>query len=212
MNNEKESQQEVWDAIAKSWYSFRQKPHPQIISVLKRVSDEWKPGKILEIGCGNCRNLIPFEYNDFDCYGVDFSEEMLKYAMEYGKKHKLRIKLKQAHATSLPFEKDYFDYVLCISVLHNLKDDERLKALREIKRVLKPNGKAIIVVWNKLQFKWGLLFKKKDVFIPWHIGNQVHERYYHLFTAGELKKVLKREEFKILQYNIFGKNLIFVVQ
>lgn len=207
---EKESQEQVWDAIAKSWYSFRQKPHPEILHVLKKFSEEWKPAKILEIGCGNCRNLIPFEYNDFDCYGIDFSEEMLKYAMEYGKKHKLKIKLKQAYATSLPFETNYFDYILCISVLHNLNREDRMKALREIKRVLKPNGTALIAVWNKLQ--WKFLFRKRDVFIPWHIGNTVHERYYHLFTPFELKKLLKKEGFRILSHNIFGKNLIFVVQ
>jgi len=210
MKNKEESQQEVWNAIAESWHSFRQKPQPQIFSVLKKFSDEWKPNKILEIGCGNCRNLIPFEYNDFDCYGIDFSERMLKKAMEYGKKHKLQIKLKQARATLLPFETNFFDYVLCISLLHHLAKDDRIKALREIKRVLKPNGTAIIAVWNK--FQWKFFFKKRDVFIPWHIRNEVHQRYYHLFTPFELKRLLKKEGFKILSHNISGPNLIFVVQ
>lgn len=204
-----ESQKEVWDAIAKSWHSFRQRPQPQIFEALKRFSEIWKPGKILEIGCGNCRNLLPFEYNDFDCYGIDFSEEMLECAMEYGKKHKLKIRLKQAHATALPFETNSFDYILCIAVLHTLKADERTKALREIKRVLKRNGRAVITVWNKLQRRF--LFKKRDIFVPWHIGTAVHQRYYYLFTPGELRKLLKREGFRIVEHNTFGENLIFVV-
>lgn len=209
-NQKKESQEEVWNSIAQSWHSFRQKPQPQILHILKEYSEKWKPGKILDIGCGNCRNLIPFEYNDFDCYGVDFSEEMLKCAMEYGKKHRLKIKLKKAYATLLPFETNFFNYVLCISVLHSLNREERTKALKEIKRVIKPNSKAIIVVWNKLQKRF--LFRKKDIFIPWHTGETVHQRYYHLFTSWELKKLLKKEGFRVISHNTFGENLIFVVK
>ncbi|MFH1248615.1 MAG: class I SAM-dependent methyltransferase [archaeon] len=210
MHDDKETQKEIWDAIASSWHSFRQKPHPQILLVLKKYAEQWKIGKILEIGCGNCRNMIPFEYNGFDCYGIDFSEEMLKHAMDYGKKHKLKIKIKQAHSTSLPFEKNYFDYVLCISMLHNLDAAGREKTLREIKRILKPNGRAIIVVWNKLQ--WKFLFKKNNIEMPWHIGEKVYQRYYHLFTAWSLKKLLLKENFKIHESNVFGPNLIFIVQ
>jgi ubiquinone/menaquinone biosynthesis C-methylase UbiE len=207
---DQKSQQKAWNAIAPKWNDFRQRPIPEIGIQLKRLAEEWKPGKILDIGCGNCRNLIPFEYNDFDCYGIDFSEEMLKCAMEYGKKHELKIKIKQAFATELPFPEQYFNYILCISLLHHLNEQERIKALREIKRVLKPNGKAVIAVWNKLQKRFFL--KKKDICIPWHVGNVAYQRYYHPFTSFELKRLLKKEGFKILSSNIFGRNLIFVVE
>jgi ubiquinone/menaquinone biosynthesis C-methylase UbiE len=205
-----ETQQEVWNSIAQSWHSFRQKPQPQILQTLKKFADVWKPGKILEIGCGNCRNLIPFEYNDFDCYGIDFSQEMLKCAMEYGKKHELKIKLKQAKATEIPFETNSFDYILFVSVLHHLNKEERAKSLREIKRVLKPNGRAIISVWNKMQ--WKFIFKNKDVHIPWRTGNAIHQRYYHLFTPWEFESLLKKEGFKIRERNLLGDNLVFVVK
>lgn len=203
-------EQKIWNAIAAGWSPFRQKPLPEIMSYLKKFADCWKPGRILDIGCGNCRNLIPFEYNDFDCYGIDFSEEMLKCAMEYGKKHELKIKIKQAFATTLPFPEKYFDYILCISVLHHLDKQERVKALKEIKRILKPRGKAIIAVWNKLQPRF--FFRRKDVTIPWHTHKEVYQRYYHLFTHFELKNLLKKESFKILNSNIFGKMLVFVVE
>lgn len=203
-------EQKIWDAIAAGWSPFRQKPQKYIIQHLKEYAETWKPCRILDIGCGNCRNLIPFEYNDFDCYGIDFSEEMLKCAMEYGKKHALKIKIKQAYATKLPFPEKYFEYVLSISMFHNLDEQERVKALEEIKRVLKPRGKAVIAVWNKLQSRF--FFMKKDVTIPWHTRKKVYQRYYHLFTHFELKNLLKREGFKILSSNIFGKMLIFMVE
>ncbi len=205
-----ESQQKVWDAIAPKWNDFRQRPIPEIGIQLKRLAETWKPGRILDIGCGNCRNLIPFEYNGFESYGIDFSEEMLKCAMDYGKKHRLKIKIKQAYATDLPFQAQSFDYVLSVSMLHHLNKDERVKAVKEIYRVLKFRGKAAISVWNKLQSRF--FFKKRDVFVPWHRGKEIYQRYYHPFTSWELAALLKKAGFKTLEKNIFGRMLFFVVE
>lgn len=47
----------------------------------------------------------------------------------------------------MPFKDNSFDLILCINVLEHIKDYK--KALMEIKRVLKPNAMAIIVVVNK---------------------------------------------------------------
>ena len=145
--------------------------------------------KILEVGCGNCRNLLPFAKAGFDCYGIDFSKEMLKHAKVFCKKHNINVKLKQADATKLPFNNETFDYVLFVAVLHHLNPDKQEKALQEIKRVLKPNGMALITVWNKRRL-FGL-FKPKQLYIPWHIDGKTYYRYYYLFNFFELKKLLE---------------------
>lgn len=49
-----------------------------------------------------------------------------------------------ADITEIPFGNDEFDYLICIHVLEHIKDDR--KAIREIYRVLKPNGHAILAV------------------------------------------------------------------
>jgi len=207
---QEQNQKKVWDSIAAQWYEFRQKPHPQIAAILKDAAEKWRPAKILEIGCGTCRNLLFFSYNNFECYGIDFSTEMLKYAKRYCEKHKIDVKLIKADATKLPFKANTFNYILCISMLHNLDASERKKTLKEIARVLKPEGEAIIAVWNKLQRRF--FFSRKDVIIPWHVAGRKLERYYHLFTPFELGRLLKRHGFTITKSNIFGQNLIFVVQ
>jgi putative AdoMet-dependent methyltransferase len=153
---------------------------------------------------------VSFSYNGFECYGVDFSKKMLEFAQQHCKKHDLKVNLKQADATELPFPKEHFDYVLSISMLHHLNEEERVMAVKEIRRVLKYEGKALITVWNKLQLRF--LFERKDALIPWHIADKVYQRYYHLFMHGELKSLLKNEGFKIIKSNIFGKNLIFLVE
>jgi len=203
-----ENQREVWDVLAEGWYHFRQRPFPPTVI---NLSSEWEKGKILDVGCGNCRNLVPFAQQGFDCYGIDFSKEMLKSAQRLLDKNKVKAKLKLGRAEKLPFSSESFDYCLSIAVLHHLKEKEREAALKEIKRVLKKNGKALITVWNKLQ--WRFVLGKKEQYIPWRKKEKTYWRYYYFFTYWELKKLLEKSGFKIVYSSgIFGKNLEFIVK
>jgi len=206
-----ENQEKVWDAIANQWQNFRQRPFSDLAGILNSTSAKWKPGKIIDIGCGNCRNLLEFAKKGFDCYGVDFSSEMLKQAAIFAKKNNFKVKLNLSKAQKLPFKDNSFDYALSIAVLHHLNKNDQIMALQEIKRILKNNGKAIITVWNKWQ--WKFLFKKKELMIPWHIKEKVYWRYYYMLNYFEMKNMLKKTGFRIIYSNgIFGKNLAFVVE
>ncbi len=203
------SQIKIWDSIAEGWNNFRQKPFPPIIN---KVALEWKPGKILDIGCGNCRNLIPFAKNSFSCYGLDFSEKMLEFAKKLCDKNKVKVNLKLGRAEKLPFKKESFDYCISIASFHHIETKEqRKKALDEMYRVLKPEGKALVFVWNKLQLRF--LFKPVDSYVSWRRKGKNYLRYYHLFTYWKLKKLLRKHKFKILYSDgIIGRELTFIVQ
>lgn len=194
------NQQKVWNQIATSWDNFRQKP----LEELKNLN--WKKGKILDIGCGNCRNLLYFK--NLECYGIDFSEKMLEQAKKFSKKNNFKVNLKQGNMEKLPYKDSSFDYVLAIAVLHHLKNPEQ--AIKEISRVLKNNGEAYITIWNKLQLRF--LFKRKEAFIPWKQKDQTLYRYYNFIGYSKLKSLLKKNNFKILKSNFFGKNIKFLFQ
>ena len=203
------NQEKIWDAIAEQWHHFRQGKVETVYGFLGKYCD--KKGKILEIGCGNARNLIPFAKLNFECYGVDFSKKMLENADKYARKNNVNIRLLKSDMTSLSFEDDYFDYVLYVSSLHHLDNEEkRLKALKEAYRVLKKNGLMLLSVWNKLQFRF--IFRSKDLDISWRFKDKKYDRYYHLFDYFELRKLVKIANFSILEYNIFGGNLVFVLK
>lgn len=197
------SQEKVWDALAEQWYHFRQKPFKDLQNELKNLSKR-KKGKILEIGCGNCRNLKIFALNGFDCYGIDFSKEMIKYAKEYCKKHNFKVKLKKARAEKLPFKKNFFDYILCIATLHHLKPKDQIKAIKEMKRVLKLKGIAFISVWNKKS-------SIKEKYISWRVKGRNYLRYYYFFKMSELKKLFEKYNFQIIKEKK-GENLILIVR
>ncbi|MBI2106823.1 class I SAM-dependent methyltransferase [Candidatus Woesearchaeota archaeon] len=194
------NQQKVWDKIAQSWNNFRNKP----IGELKDLN--WKRGKILDLGCGNCRNLLPFK--NLKCYGLDFSKEMLKEAKKFSKKHNFKVILKHAEITNTKFKNNTFNYILAIATLHHLKNPE--KAIKEINRVLKPNGEAFITVWNKLQLKF--ILKKQETYIPWKKKDEILQRYYNFIGYFELKKIIKKNNFKIMSSNFLGKNIIFRIK
>jgi len=197
------NQEQVWDSLAESWNNFRQKVYEKGLYHLN-----WKKGKLLEIGCGNCRNLKLFK--GFDLYGIDFSSEMLKYAKKFSNKYSLNIKLKKADMIKIPFKENYFDYILNLASLHHLTKENADKSLKEIYRVLKKNGQCFISVWNKYP---KFIFHKKETYIEWKQKDKIYQRYYYLYNSFELKKLLIRDNFKILKSGkFFDKNLTFLIQ
>ena len=204
-------QQKVWDSLAKIWKGYRTSPWKDVQRFLNYLSEQ-SAGRILEIGCGNGRNLLQFAKVGFDCYGIDFSKEMLRYAEEFSRKNKVNLKLKQARAENLPFKDNYFDYVLSIAVLHHLNKEEQGKAVREMFRVLKKEGKAVVSVWNKFNPKFWRFLLKKETLVPWKVDKDIFSRYYYFFSYFELKKLLKKSGFKIIKASsAFGRNIVFEI-
>jgi ubiquinone/menaquinone biosynthesis C-methylase UbiE len=108
-----------------------------------------KNGKILEIGCGTGKGLLSLneEYgSDNSIYGLDLSDGMLKKSIT-----KIQDKsfnstfLIQADAFFLPFGKLTFEAVILGFTLELFPDDEIPSILLECKRVIKQNGKLVII-------------------------------------------------------------------
>jgi ubiquinone/menaquinone biosynthesis C-methylase UbiE len=103
---------------------------------------------VLDIACGTgeFERLMLSEYPMQQMVGVDISEKMLAIAH-----HKLQayanISFHCASASALPFADQSFDTVVSANAFHYF-DDPR-GSLAEIKRVLKPEGKVIILDWCK---------------------------------------------------------------
>ncbi|WP_292373237.1 MULTISPECIES: class I SAM-dependent methyltransferase [unclassified Methanosarcina] len=96
-------------------------------------------GKVLEVGVGTGRNL---KYYPVGCrvIGIDKSAGMLQKAREKAEGMK-NITLYPMDAEHLEFPDNSFDYVVATFVLCTIPDP--VKALREMRRVLKPSGELI---------------------------------------------------------------------
>lgn len=118
--------------VEKRYKGLGLKYHSRIIKEMMEGID----GKILDVGTGV--GIIHDLYPELDIYGIDVSTRMLDH-----NKGKCWV----ASATDIPFDDNFFDSVVCRSVLHHIPETE--KALREIRRVLKPGGKFVCWETNK---------------------------------------------------------------
>ncbi|MFH1209603.1 MAG: class I SAM-dependent methyltransferase [archaeon] len=197
------NQEKVWDSIAEQWFHFRQQKNVNVEYFFnKYCKNKSEKGSVLDIGCGNSRNLLNFAKSNFKCYGIDFSQKMIEYSKEFIKKHNIEVNLKKANMLKIPFKDNYFDYTLMIASLHHIEKDDQLKALKELKRVLKQKGTSIISVWNK---------QSENPYTNWKVKDKIYKRYYYFFKEQELKDLILKAGFKILE-NYTNKNIVFIVE
>ncbi|MEM4331048.1 MAG: class I SAM-dependent methyltransferase [Candidatus Pacearchaeota archaeon] len=202
---EEKNQEEVWNRIAVSWNKYRNKPLKEVIEFLKE-----KKGKVLDLGCGSGRNFIESKRIEF--YACDFSEEMIRLAKEKAKKEKMKVVIKKMENNKIPFEDNFFDYILCIAVLHCIpKEEERKKIIQEMKRVLKKEGKILLSVWSKNHKKIRNLKDKKEAYIPWRFSNETFLRYYYFFDKEELENFFSGEKF-VIEKEWEDENIWFILR
>ena len=82
---------------------------------------------------------------------IDLSERNIELVNEYSKKSGVRLtKAEAGDATNLKFEDGQFDLVLLLGPLYHLTDKkERIKALSEVKRILKPGGCVLAAIISR---------------------------------------------------------------
>lgn len=102
---------------------------------------------LLDVGCGTATlvMLAKSQHPTSRVVGVDPDEKILGIARKKIKNgYGLDIELIKAGAEQLPFESGSFDVVVSSLVFHHLPTDIKKQALREIYRVLKPNGRFLL--------------------------------------------------------------------
>jgi ubiquinone/menaquinone biosynthesis C-methylase UbiE len=100
-------------------------------------------GRVLEIGGGTGANL-PYYNGDIESLFITEPERpMLRRLQAKASQHEPLVKVLRAPAEDLPFEDDTFDTVVSTLVLCGVDDQSR--ALREVRRVLRPGGRLLFL-------------------------------------------------------------------
>jgi tRNA (uracil-5-)-methyltransferase TRM9 len=185
---------EVFDQIAESWYRVRH--WPLLKEELDGLAAGWRGGRLLNIGCAHGPDFLPFRQS-FELYGLDSSPAMLRQAIRYSTKFKFYVNLTVADAVSLPYPDNTFDWAISVAAYHHIRGrEEREKAFKELRRVLKPKGEAFVTVWNRGQPRFW--FRSKEQQVPWKLKEKTVYRYYYLFSYGELRRLLMKTHWEIV--------------
>jgi len=99
-------------------------------------------GNVLEVGVGTGSNL-PYYPENVHVTGIDFSPKMLAKAYKKIGESKAKVVLKEMDAQQMDFPDNTFDFVVSTCVFCSVPDP--VKGLKEIRRVVKPEGKILML-------------------------------------------------------------------
>jgi ubiquinone/menaquinone biosynthesis C-methylase UbiE len=103
---------------------------------------------VAELGCGSGYFTIPLSRKVKKVYGIDIQIEMLDYLEMKIKQQKiLNIETLLSTENKIPLQDESVDILMTVNTLHEFRNKEQI--LSEIWRVLKPQGKAVIIDFRK---------------------------------------------------------------
>ncbi|MBA4853443.1 class I SAM-dependent methyltransferase [Emticicia sp. BO119] len=126
-------------------------PEKKFRSILVKEINPMPNEKILEFGFGTGQNLLLVKKlcKNVDLKGVDIDSKVKQIAQFKLEKNAVEAQLDLYDGEALPYKDACFDKVYSCLVFHQLTQENKLKCLNEIFRVLKPNGTLIITDWGK---------------------------------------------------------------
>jgi SAM-dependent methyltransferase len=150
--------------------------HRLVFDTLEQQLPDWREKAILDAGCGTGAILKRLE-NAKESVGVDLAPEAISFCHERGLTN-----VQQADITALPFADASFDAVICLSVLCQQRVRDAGDAVRELSRVLRPNG---------------LLLLNLPAFRFLHSPHDVAVMTARRFTKNEIRSLLQENGFVI---------------
>ncbi len=138
--------------------------------------------RVLDLACGTgeFERLLLQENPDQFITGVDISEQMLVIAHQKLKSYP-NVSLQIATASDLPFADSSFDTVVSANSFHYFDDPEL--ALKEMKRVVRPGGRVVILDWCKDYFVCRVCDVLLQRFDPAHQQCYTQAEFHHLLNA-----------------------------
>lgn len=179
---------------------------------------ELRINNVLDLGCGNGRFYEFLEKNlsnDFEYFGVDSNEYLLRVALESYSKDNAEFEHLDfisdlISGKEIKFDKK-FDLIVLFGVMHHIPSYAlRLGIVKKLKSFLTPNGALVLSLWNFLDDEriknkiesWESVeidqseLEQNDYLLGWDRGVKAL-RYCHYFSEDEIEKLVKDSGLKL---------------
>jgi ubiquinone/menaquinone biosynthesis C-methylase UbiE len=178
---------------------------PYALDLYERMIED-NAGDILEIACGTGRltsYLVKMTKGKARITATDLNADMIEHAKTLVKSDKVEWIV--ADAQDLPFREGSFDHIVCQYGVMFFPD--KLKAFKEVFRVLKDNGRFLFNTWHNLEHNPRINCMKEamdEIF-----GEEAPDFYqkgpYSFFNPKEIKKLLSEAGFGNIQVELVKK-------
>ncbi|ANE36448.1 SAM-dependent methyltransferase [Campylobacter iguaniorum] len=169
-------------------------------------------GTILDLGCGAGRHVKFLAEAGYNAYGCDYSSNGIIATKSLLDENSLNANLEVASVSDLPYSDNFFDGLICYGVLYYNSKEIIQKAADEIRRVLKPEAKAYVVVRNLNDYRYEKSIKQdryqviinesdsaksafKENGMPMYFFDKDEvKRLFYKFSKIEINRILKSHE------------------
>ncbi len=170
-----------WDKIFKKEGKVFLTPREEMPELVKLFNKRGVK-KVLDLGCGSGRHVVYLAKNGFDVYGLDVAPVGLKMTKDWLKQENLKANLKLgSFFKKLPYKDNFFDAIIAVQAISHGKIEDIRKVIKEIERILKPNGLIFIAFTQRSKVK------------NWRVGSIHTEKFIGddgTSTFEEKRKVL----------------------
>ena len=184
----KEETSRKYSRVAKLYDLFEWPIETLLFKKLRKEAVSYVYGKVLEVGVGTGKNL-PYYAKNIDLTAIDFSPGMLEIARNKKPEVDLKAyKLYEMDVQDLKFEDNTFDTVISTFVFCTVPDP--IVGLKEVYRVLKPEGKVIFL--EHMKSNYFVL----NIFL--YLMNSVSKRVLGTSMIRETQKNIEQTGFSIV--------------
>lgn len=134
------------EGMIATWYAKNTgKAMAEYRNLAKRIADGLRPGDgVLEVAPGPGYLAIALaQLGSCRVAGLDISRTFVRIARENAVRGGVDVDFQEGDAAAMPFAADTFDFIVCRAAFKNFSDP--IGALREMHRVLRPGGRALIL-------------------------------------------------------------------
>jgi len=158
---------------------------------------------ILDIGCGTGTQLDLYKEYECNLYGLDSSPAMLEIARTRLGDH---AQLDLADAADMPYEDNMFDLVICMLLLHELSPGSQSAVLNEVKRVVKIDGRILLIDFQPGPSRplQGWISKALIIISELAAGGEHFKNYRQFMADKGLATLIEQQNLKIQNERILA--------